>query len=131
MTLTVRTALDLIQAAVRAGNEKNVPVAAAIVDTGGRVVAAVRSEQAGFINLDVAQRKATAAANFKAPTHGILEMLRADPVALAAVMSEPTLCLLPGGFPIVIDGALAGGLGIAGGHYTQDQAIGEQALAAL
>ncbi len=105
------------------------PVAVAMVDGGGRLLAAARSEQAGFIHLQVAERKAVTAVNFKMPTHALLEMLKGDPVALTAVMNEPTLCLLPGGFPVPVDGTPVAGLGIAGGHYTQDQAIGEAVLA--
>lgn len=131
MALTLNKALDIIKAAVQAGRELGVPVAAAVVDTGGRLVAAARSENAGYVNLTVAERKAAMSVNFGAPTHGILEMIKADNIALQAVMNVAELCVLPGGFPIVVDGALVGALGIAGAHYTQDQSIGEQALAAL
>lgn len=131
MSLTLDAALALVRTALSSRNPANAAVAIAVVDRAGRTLACARSEECGHINLEVAHRKAAAAANFGAPTHGVLEMLRPDPVALAAVMNEPSLCILPGGFPIVIDGKLAGGLGVAGAHYTEDQAIGERALTAV
>jgi glc operon protein GlcG len=129
--LSFEIALGLVRSALEVGGKKGVPVAVAVIDIGGRVMASARSEHVGFLNLDVAQRKASAALNFKAPTHAVLEMLKADAIALTAVMSETSLCVLPGGFPLQIDGATVGALGIAGGHYSQDQVIGEESLASL
>ncbi|MDE2133824.1 MAG: heme-binding protein [Alphaproteobacteria bacterium] len=131
MALTLDVALALINAAVKAGREQGVPIAVAIVDTGGRIVAAARSEQTGYINLDIAQRKATTSVNFKTSTQAVLEMIKSDSFLLNAVMKEPEITLIPGGLPIVIDGALVGALGIAGGRYSQDHAIGEQVLKSL
>lgn len=129
--LTLDIAMELVSKALKIGREQNVALAVAVVDTGGRVIAAARSEKAGFVNLDVARKKATAAANFSAPTQTILEMIKADSFLLDSVINEPELSLIPGGFPIPMNGAVVGGLGIAGGHYSQDQKIGEQALKAL
>lgn len=129
MTLTLQRALDIVHAAIQQGSERGVPVAVAVVDRGGRILASARSEQAGFINLKAAQRKAVASANFGAPSHAVLEMVKSDGVLLDAVMSEEDTLLLPGGFPIVVDGVPVGGFGIAGGHYSQDQAIGEHVAA--
>jgi uncharacterized protein GlcG (DUF336 family) len=129
MTLSLETALSLVKSAIDVGGQKNAPIAVAVVDAGGRVLASARSEQVGFLNLQVAERKASAALNFKAPTHAVLEMHKDDEIALTAVMNETSLCILPGGFPVVIGGATVGAMGIAGGHYSQDQAIGEASLA--
>ena len=38
---------------------------------------------------------------------------------------------LAGGFPIVQNGAIVGGLGISGGDFIQDKTIGEKALTAI
>lgn len=35
------------------------------------------------------------------------------------------------GYPIMIDGQLAGGIGSSGGHYSEDMAVAEAALAAV
>jgi uncharacterized protein GlcG (DUF336 family) len=36
-----------------------------------------------------------------------------------------------GGYPIKIDGAIVGGIGVSGGHYEQDMKVAEAALKAL
>jgi glc operon protein GlcG len=129
MSLKLDSALALLQAAVRLGVEKKMPVAVVVVDAGGRTLASARSEEAGFINLVMAERKALASVNFKAPTHAVLDMIKADTLLLNVVGSEATINILPGGFPIALGGTVVGALGIAGGHYSQDQALGEEVLA--
>lgn len=131
MSLTLDVALDLINAAIQAGRERGIPLAAAVLDIGGHVVASARSEQSGFINLEAAQRKATTSVSFRAPTHALLQMIKDDAVLLQSVIADSRLSVLPGGVPIMVDGALVGALGVAGGHYQQDQAAAEAALGAL
>lgn len=54
----------------------------------------------------------------------------ADPSA-AQLAHTPRLVAAAGGYPILANGMVVGGLGIAGGSAQQDQAIAEQALRAL
>lgn len=129
--LTYDAAQNIIGKAIESGAEQSVMVAAVVVDLSGRVIATGRSPKSGFINIEIAERKAMASANFGAPTMTVLAMVKDDPILLASVLNEKTLSLLPGGMPILIDGKPAGSLGIAGGHYTQDHAIGEAVLSEL
>jgi uncharacterized protein GlcG (DUF336 family) len=128
MALKTEKALDLIRAVLHAAREKNVSIAVAVVGPEGRVLAAARSEEGGFINLDIATKKAATAANFKTPTHALMQLVDSDAFLRDAVLSEPDLCILPGGIPLIEHGVLVGALGIAGSHYSEDQAIGEQTL---
>jgi len=131
MKLTVETALKIIQAVIEAARAQNLPLAASVVDTGGRVLASARTETAGYVNLDVAEKKAATAVNFGASSQAVLKMIEGEPFLLSAVMQEANLSLIPGGFPIHVSGELVGGLGIAGARYTLDQALGEKILASL
>lgn len=135
MTLPLHAAQAALARTLEAARADGLAVAAVVTDLGGRVVTAARMDGAGFVHLEVAQRKATAAATFGAPTHVVAE-LAADPLLAGALTAVRDVLVLPGGFPLTADGALAadgaacaGGLGIAGGHYTQDRAVGEAALA--
>ena len=47
-----------------------------------------------------------------------------------AIASEDFI-LLGGGSPIYVDGALVGAIGVAGGHYSKDEACAQAALEAL
>src|SRR5258708_4231617 len=100
--LTTDIALRLVTTGLAAARASGLSVAIVVVDSGGHALAAARAESSGFVHANVAHRKAVLSANFSAPSHALLDMLKGDPVALAAVMHEPTLCLLPGGFPIMI-----------------------------
>ena len=36
-----------------------------------------------------------------------------------------------GGYPVMVDDELIGGIGVSGGHYSEDMQVAEAALAAL
>ena len=121
----LQTAQDLIAKTLEAAAAQRVRIAVAVVDSAGRVVASARMDGVGYINLEVATRKARASANFGAPTHAVLEMISSDATVMTALQAtSDEMIVLPGGFPM--EGG--GGFGIAGGHYMQDRAIGEQVL---
>jgi len=41
------------------------------------------------------------------------------------------LVVFGGGYPVVVDGAVVGGIGVSGGHYSEDQEVAEAGLAIL
>jgi glc operon protein GlcG len=129
MGLNHETVLKHLADASAAASQQNLKVAVVVVDTGGRVVGSVRMDGVGFLNHDAALRKAVASANFGAPTAMLGKMMGGDPM-LAPVMNDPAMLLLPGGAPLRVDGVLVGGIGIAGGHYNQDQAVLDATLSA-
>nr|WP_308113420.1 heme-binding protein [Alicyclobacillus tolerans] len=50
---------------------------------------------------------------------------------LTSIVHTPRLTAFGGGFPIKIDGVLVGGIGVSGGHYTQDMMCAQAGLAVL
>jgi uncharacterized protein GlcG (DUF336 family) len=122
------TAAATVARVVAEARAQGVAVAVAVTDTGGHVVAAGRMDGIGFVSAEAARRKAVTAASFGAPTAAVAAMVEGDPALVAALRSAPELELLPGGFPLQVDGVTVGGVGIAGGHYSKDQTLGENAL---
>ncbi len=62
---------------------------------------------------------------------GILKaFLRMDgaPLAAGATTGIDRLVIFGGGFPIKINGKTIGGIGVSGGHYTEDMEVAEAAL---
>jgi glc operon protein GlcG len=107
-------------------------VAVVVVDRGGHIVASGRMDNVGFLNVEVARRKATAAVTFGVPTHGMHDMLvRDERLTRALAATDDQIITLPGGFPLTEITTLVGGFGIAGGHYEQDQLVGERVMKAL
>lgn len=126
--LSVSHALALVQRVLDTAGAQSTPVAVAVVDVGGHVVASARGDGVGFVAADFARRKAVAATSFGAPTHALADTFAQDPKLTAAFTGSPDVSLLPGGFPVIVEGVCIGGVGISGGHYSQDQAVGEKAL---
>lgn len=130
MTLTLSQAQGVIGRAIEAAEAQGVPIAAAVLDTGGHPVATARMDGVGYFNLDVARRKAVAVVTFKMPTHELVQAVSRDPMVQQILYAEQGLSILPGGLPIRDGDTVVGALGIAGGMYFQDQAIAEYALGA-
>ena len=53
------------------------------------------------------------------------------PWAIPSLMAQPHATLAPGGFPLVIDGAVVGAVGASGGTPDQDQDVAQAGVAAL
>ncbi|HET8969720.1 MAG TPA: heme-binding protein [Candidatus Nanopelagicales bacterium] len=122
----VRHALDVITRILDAAGGQ--PVAVVVVDQAGQVVGSARGDGLNAVAVDFARRKAVASATFGAPTRVLSDNFAQDPLLPAAFAGSAEVCLLPGGFPILVDGAPVGGVGISGGHWSQDHEIGEKAL---
>ena len=130
MSVTLESAQKIVQRALEAAAAQSVKIAAVVLDPGGHVVAAARMDGVGPLNLDVARRKANAVVNLGVSTAEMLQMISRDPLITTVLHAEPSIVMLPGGLPIRDGDKLVGALGIAGGFYPQDQAIGEYALSA-
>ena len=109
--------------------ELNVSVVA--VDTGGHLIALYRTDRTIFSASEAARRKAVAAAALHMPTATQAHMFQNDPLVVTALTASGDMLIVPGGFPMIVDGNCVGGFGIAGGHYSEDQMLGEHALATL
>lgn len=122
------TAQGLVTKAVEAAQDQGVPVAAVVVDRGGHIVAAARMDGVSFVMTDVARKKATLSSAMGAPTHAVAEMATSDVLLAAAFTGSDDVIALGGGLPVMGEAGPVGGLGVAGGHYTQDQAVAEAAM---
>lgn len=130
--MQLQLARQYMDTAILVAQEMRLAVAVAVVDRGGRMVCGARMDEVGYINLEIARRKANAAQNFAAPLHSVMEAIASDvPIQRALATAGDELVVLPGGFPILKVATVVGGLGIAGGHYSQDRTIGERVVERL
>lgn len=123
MKITIEKAQAVLARALDAAKSQNVPVAAVVVDDAGRMVSAARMDGVGFMNINVAFRKAATSANFGYPTQAMADLASKEPLILAAFTGDPDVMALAGGMPLRNDGVVIGAIGVAGGHYAQDHAI--------
>ena len=89
-----------------------------------------RRRKAPFLTVDVAVDKAWSSASSGYPTHVWNDYVSNDP-KVAPLAYRPRMVAVGGGYPILEDGKLIGGIGISGGTYQQDQDACVAALTAL
>lgn len=130
-SITAEAAEQLLRAAEAKAREIGVPMVIAVVDESGVLKAFSRMDGAALLSVQIAQDKAYTAVSFGIPTHGWFDFIKDDPPLLHGIVNTPRLVVFGGGYPVQVDGAVVGGLGVSGGHYHQDMQVAEAALAAF
>ncbi len=133
--LTSRGAKMMMEASIRKAEGLGVAVTVAIVDAGGHLLLLERMDGGRFHTIHSSTTKAVCAASNKRPTTTSgaqgqdLDTAHALGLALAAGPGRWTA--MEGGFPIIIEGECAGGIGVSGGTWEQDEVIAREALEAV
>lgn len=128
-SVSAELARRLIEAAERQAADMGHPFVIAVVDESGVLKAFSRMDGAPLLSVQVAQDKAYTAAGFGLATDAWHEFIKNDPpLASGAPTGIDRLVVFGGGYPLKIDDQIVGGIGVSGGHYSQDM---EVALAAL
>ena len=122
----------MIEAAEAKAKEMGHPFVIAVVDESGVLKAFSRMDGAPLLSVQVAQDKAYTAAGFSMPTHAWYDFIKNDaPLAAGAPTGIDRLVVFGGGYPIQVDGQIVGGVGVSGGHYSDDMRVAEAALAVV
>ena len=122
----------LIAAAEAKAAELGKAFVIAVVDDGGVLKAFSRMDGAPLLSVQVAQDKAYTAVGFAMPTHGWHDFIKDDPpLADGAPSGIDRLVVFGGGYPLLAGDQLVGGIGVSGGHYSDDMQVAEAALAAF
>ncbi|WP_231961153.1 MULTISPECIES: heme-binding protein [Sulfolobaceae] len=125
-------AMVMIKAATEKAKEIGKSFVIAIVDESGVLKSFLRMDGAPLLSVQVAIDKAYTAVGFGMPTHQWYDFIKNDPpLALGAPSGINRLIIFGGGYPIVLNGKIVGGIGVSGGHYTEDMKVAEAALEAL
>lgn len=131
-TITNQTARALVEAAIAAAEQTEQRFSVAVVDAAGHLNAFARMDGAPVITIQVATDKAYTAAGFGMATHAWHDFIKDDaPLATGAPAQIDRLITFGGGLPITVDGQVIGGVGVSGGHWSDDMKIAEAGLAAV
>ena len=134
--LELAEARHMIEAARRKAAEVDVLESICVVDDGGHPIAIERMDGARITGPQIAWNKAFTASGHKRSTH----LFNTPPTGPALPGNEAfgiqwsfdgRFAVFVGGFPIVVDGEVVGGIGLSGGNGAQDTACGLAALEAL
>jgi uncharacterized protein GlcG (DUF336 family) len=130
-TISVESAEEMIAAAAVKAEEIGKPMVISIVDPGGDLIALRRMDGAPLLSLGLSQDKAYTAVSFGLPSHQWFDFIKEDDPLRIGIVHTPRLVVFGGGYPILDGDALVGGIGVSGGHYSDDMQVAEAALAAV
>ncbi len=128
--VNLEQARKVLAGAIAEARKMNIPMAVAIVDTAGQLVAFDRMDNTQTASVAVAQDKAVSAAMYRRPTKVFQDVLAAGGVGLR-VLTLRGANAVEGGLPITVDGKIIGAVGVSGGSSDQDGVVAKGGLDAL
>ncbi|MES1177710.1 MAG: heme-binding protein [Myxococcales bacterium] len=128
-SLTREGARLAIESALGRARELNTTGVIAVVDEGGNLMALERLDNTFSAGASISIGKARTAALFKKPTRAFEEIIKNGRTAMTALSDFTPLV---GGFPIVSDGQIIGGIGVSGAASAdQDEELARAGARAL
>jgi uncharacterized protein GlcG (DUF336 family) len=134
--LELKEARHMVAAAIRKSGDIGVLETVCVVDDGGYPLALERMDGARITGPQIAWNKAFTAAGHKRSTHLFNQMPNGPALpgneAFGIQWSfDGKFAIFVGGFPVVVDDEVVGGIGLSGGNGEQDTQCGVAALQAL
>lgn len=130
-SITAEAAQLLVDAAEAKAAEMRKPMVIAVTDESGVLKAFRRMDGAPQLSVDIAINKAYTSIAFGMPTHAWHDFIKDDDPLRLGIVKTDRLIVFGGGYPVISNGEVIGGIGVSGGHYTEDMDIAQAALAAL
>jgi uncharacterized protein GlcG (DUF336 family) len=127
-SISLELARKLIERAEYTAIELGLRIATAIVDESGNLKCFARMDGASLLASQIAQQKAWTAISFGIPTDQWYENIKSDPPLLTGIPHVPSLIVFGGGYPLRLGEELVGGIGVSGGHYSDDMKCAQAAL---
>ncbi|HEX4105654.1 MAG TPA: heme-binding protein [Rhizomicrobium sp.] len=129
--IDLRTAHEAIQATIAKATELGVEISVAVTDQDGSIKASSRMDGASSITAEIALNKAYTGASLRMATHELYNFVKNDPPLLHGFSQYPRIIIFGGGYPIKEAEEVIGGIGVSGGHYSQDIECALAGLAAI
>lgn len=125
--ITHEATMRMMAAGLARARELDALVSIAVVDASGELLAFVRMDGARFFSARATIKKAVTSASQRMPT-GYFD--KAGEVSMQIRM-DGDFTNIPGGFPIVVEGQLIGGVGAGGAKIEHDVEVVRAALGAI
>lgn len=129
-SVNLEQAKKALAAAQAEAKKNNWPVAVAIVDLHGFLVAYEKMDNTQTASVQVAIDKAVSAAMYRRSTK-VFQDLVAGGGAGTRVMNLRAASMVEGGLPIVVDGKIIGAVGVSGVNSDQDGVVAKAGTDAL
>lgn len=130
--LDINDARSLIAGARVRADEIGVPMCIAITDDGGNLIAFERMDGGKVTSSTIAVDKSFTASAAKKATHeyGAASQPGAPAYGIAAAIGG-RLMVVGGGLPVIVGGAVVGGIGVSSGTPEQDQDVAQAGIDAF
>jgi uncharacterized protein GlcG (DUF336 family) len=125
--VTHAATLRILEAGVEQASRLGAPVSVAVVDASCQLLGFVRMDGAPLFSGRATIKKAMTAASQRQPTGYFPK----DQEVSMQIRMDGDFTNVPGGFPIVVDGEVVGGVGAGGARVEQDVEIARAALEAV
>ncbi len=126
--LTLDDCKKISAAAEAEAQKNNWEVAIVILDDGGHVLHALRSDGATPANVVIATEKASTSALTRRPSKMWEERVAGGRLSM---LKMPGVLPVEGGLPIIVEGTCVGAVGVSGVQSHEDAQIGQAGIDAL
>ncbi len=131
-SINLKTAKHLAEIAIEEASNIGISISVAIVDSAGETILFEKMDGAPRISIDASMKKARTAQSMNISTgQDWLEFVGEDEILKRGVPLLDEFSFLGGGSPIMHENFSLGAIGVSGGHYKQDEACVQKALAVL
>jgi len=125
MILTDELCDKLCEAAKEKSREIGFDISFAVYDENGLPRVYRRFGDALVLSITLVPGKAYTAAVTQCKTKDVAAAAAEGQPLMAIQTNDPRITLVPGGYPLFVDGKIAGGIGVGGGTEEQDCAVAE------
>ena len=125
MILTNELCDKLCEAALEKSKEVGVDISFAVYDENGLPRVYRRYGEALVLSITLVPGKAYTAAVTQCKTKDVAAASAEGQALMAIQTNDPRITLVAGGYPLFVNGKIAGGIGVGGGTEGQDCAIAE------
>lgn len=129
--LTGTMAQAIVNSAFQAAQTSQHLVTVTVVDRSGQTLAVLRDHRAGVHTIRASYKKAYTANSQKRETALIAQGIKDGTIPEDVRYLDENILLLDGGVPIIINGVVAGAIGVGGAHGSEDVRIAKAGLQAL
>jgi len=127
-SLSAAGAKKALAAAERYAVERGLHLSIAVVDHAVLLIALQRMDGGTVTSVEAATRKARTAAQLRMPSRRFQELLHGG---MTTLLSLEFMTPMAGGVPIIVDGAVVGGIACSGASEEHDEGASEAGAAAL
>jgi len=132
--MTLELAGAIVDGVLAAGREKKLmPLAAAVLDAGGQLVAFKREDDASLLRFDIAQAKAWGALGMGAGGRSLAKRAQDNPAFFASLAALAGGRMIPNPGGVLVrgaDGRVIGAVGVSGDAGANDEACAIEAILA-